>query len=142
MISETKAFQIQDLKSQGRTQVWIARELQVSRATVGRVLRGQWKPRRFRSRQVLRLLDLWDALLSLNPGGRHVGWCRACGEPLHLPCVSCLAGVIDSFGVPTPAKWLRDDCQCGGNFDGQPPQPRTETRWERKRVELRGGAVG
>jgi hypothetical protein len=55
MISETKAFQIENLKSKGRAQAWIARDLQVSRATVGRVMRGQWKPRRFRSRQVLRL---------------------------------------------------------------------------------------
>jgi hypothetical protein len=31
MISETAAFQIRDLKSQGREQVWIARVLQVSR---------------------------------------------------------------------------------------------------------------
>ncbi len=132
MISETTAFQVRNLKSQGRTQVWIARELQISRATVGRVLCGQWQPRRFRSRQVLRLLDLWDTLLSLNPGGRYLGWCRACREPVHLPCVSCLAGVIDSLGVPAPAKWFRGECQCGGNFTGVPPPPRRETVWKKR----------
>ena len=45
MISETTAKRIQELKSQGRTQVWIARELQISRSTIARVLRGDWKPR-------------------------------------------------------------------------------------------------
>ena len=26
--------------------------------------------------------------------------------------------MIDSFGVRTPAKWFRGECQCGGNFTG------------------------
>jgi DNA-binding XRE family transcriptional regulator len=127
MILENTVSQIRNFKSHGRTQAWIARELRISRATVSRVLRGKWTPRRFHARQVLRLLDLWDTLLSLNPGGRYVGWCRACREPVHLPCVSCLAGVIDSFGVRTPAKWFRGQCECGGNFTGVRPPPQTPT---------------
>ena len=128
MISEQTAFRIRDLKSQGRTQVWIARELQLSRATVGRVLRGHWKPRRFHARQVLRLLELWDTFLSVSPGGGYVGWCRACREPVHLPCVSCLAGMIDSLGVRTPARWFRGQCQCGGNFTGVRPPAQERDR--------------
>jgi hypothetical protein len=78
----------------------------------------------------LRLFALWDTLLSLNPGGRYLGWCRACREPVHPPCVSCLSGVIDSLGVRTPAKWFRGECQCGGNFTGVPPVPRRDTPWK------------
>ena len=90
MISETTAVKIQELKSQGRTQVWIARELQVSRSTIARVLHGDWKPRRFRPRQVVRLLELWDTAM-LYDRGSQVGWCRACRGPL-LPALRFLPG--------------------------------------------------
>ena len=123
MISETVAYRIRDLKSQGRTQARIARELDISRATVTRVLCGKWKPRRFGARRVLRLLELWDAVLWLNPDGHYVGWCRACRQPVRLPCVACLARVLDSFGVRTPEKWLRSPCQCDGSFIGVGPPP-------------------
>jgi hypothetical protein len=43
MISEKTVFQIQNFKSQGRTQVWIARELQISRATVRGLSQFLWQ---------------------------------------------------------------------------------------------------
>ena len=115
MISEKTAWTIRDLRSQGRRQGEIARTLQVSRSTVGRVIHGKWKPRRFPPRQVSRLLALWETAMDLMPGAL-VGQCRACGEPVHLPCVSCLARVLDLFGVRTPLKLREQDCVCGGNF--------------------------
>jgi len=132
MISETTAMRIQELKSQGRTQVWIARELQVSRSTIARVLHGDWKPRRFRPRQVVRLLELWDTAMSYDRGS-EVGRCRASREPIYLPCVSCLAGVLERFGVRTPSRWHRGECECGGNFTGVRPPPRSATVWQRPR---------
>ena len=41
MISETTAFQVRNLKSQGRTLLWIARELEISRATPAKWFRGE-----------------------------------------------------------------------------------------------------
>ncbi len=122
MISEKTAWAIRDLSSQGRRQAAIARQLDVSRTTVGRVIRGEWKPRRFRPRQVLRLLELWDTAMALMPGAL-VGRCRACGEPVHLPCVSCLARVLDMFGVRTPVKPREEECVCGGSFSQLRPSP-------------------
>jgi hypothetical protein len=34
-----------------------------------------------------------ESLSDPDPGGRYIGWCRAFGEPAHLPCATCLAGV-------------------------------------------------
>jgi hypothetical protein len=115
MISEKMAWRIRDLSSQGYTQSAIAGNLQVSRSTVRRVVHGSWKPRRFQHGQTLRLLELWDQATALL-SGNLVGQCRACGEPVHLPCVSCLAGLLDLSGVRTPAKFRAEDCVCGGNF--------------------------
>ena len=115
MISEATAWRICDLHSQGYRQTAIARQVQVSRATVVRVIHGAWKPRRFRPRQVLRLLELWDTALALMPG-TLVGECRACGEPVYLPCVSCLVKILDLFGVRTPIGPHRRECACGGSF--------------------------
>ncbi len=58
----------------------------------------------------LGLLD--DALVP----GTLVGQCRACGEPVDLPCVSCLAGLLDLVGVRVPVEFPRAPCDCGGNF--------------------------
>ena len=71
MISETVAYRTGDLKSRGRAQVWIARQLSVSRTKVGRVLHGRWKPRRFNSPRVLRS-HLWPSRLR-RAGGREAG---------------------------------------------------------------------
>ena len=43
MISEKTVFQIQNFKPQGRTQVWIARELQISQATVRGLSQFLWQ---------------------------------------------------------------------------------------------------
>ena len=115
MISEKTAGRIRDLRLLGDTQAAIARELHVSRSTVGRVLRGKWKPRPFHRRQVRRLLQLWDTAMPLCRRAMS-GECRACGEPVHLPCVACLAYVLDLAGVRVPVRALRASCICGGNF--------------------------
>ena len=84
----------------------------------------------------LKKLDLCNRLAQkkgalLIPGAsgrRRTSWFRL--QAAYLPCVSCLAGLIDSFGVRTPAKWFRGECQCGGNFTGVPPPPRREAVWK------------
>ena len=115
MISEQLACRIRDLRSQGYTQMAIAKHLGVSRHTIVRVIQGTWRPRQFRRRQLLRLLELWQGVMALTPG-TLVGQCRACGEPVYLPCVSCLAGILDLIGVRVPIELPRGLCDCGGNF--------------------------
>jgi hypothetical protein len=115
MIPESTVWKIRDLWSQGCTQTAIAAQFQVSRSTVGRVTRGTWEPHRFGPGQVLRLLELWEIAMSLRCRSL-VGRCRACREPVDLPCTPCLARILESFAVRTPVKWLEGECVCGGNF--------------------------
>jgi DNA-binding XRE family transcriptional regulator len=116
MISERTAGRIHDLGLSGScTQAAIAAELHVSRSTVGRVLRGKWKPRPFHRRQVRRLLQLWETAMPLCSSLRP-GECRACGEPVYLPCAACLAYLLDLAGVRVSVRALRASCMCGGNF--------------------------
>jgi hypothetical protein len=63
-------------------------------------------------------------------GGVLVGWCRACRESVYLPCVWCLAEVLNRFGAGTPSRWHRGECKSGGNFTGARPPPRSATVWQ------------
>ena len=124
MISEKTAHKIRDLSLQRLKQAEIAQQVQVSRTTVSRVLRGIWQPRSFRAGQVVRLLRLWRTALTLRRSVAR-GVCRACGEPVHLPCVTCMARMLDLMGARTPARFLQGPCHCGGNFPGH--------IWERRK---------
>ncbi len=48
--------------------------------------------------------------------GAPTGWCRACPEPVHLPCASCLAALLAEFGSDPPGELLQPPCECGGSF--------------------------
>jgi DNA-binding XRE family transcriptional regulator len=115
MISEQTASRIRDLRSQGYTQEVIAKHLRVSRATIVRVMQGKWRPRQFQRRQVARLLQLWQSVTDATRGSL-VGECSGCGEPVSLPCVPCLARVLDLAGVRVPVASTRMPCDCGGNY--------------------------
>ncbi len=115
MISDQTLSRIRDLWGQGQTQTAIARQLQVSRGTVRRAVRGEWGPRPMQSRQVRRLLELWEVLSAHVPGW-PLGWCQGCPEPVHLPCVSCLAALLVEFGSDPPGELLRQECECAGTF--------------------------
>jgi hypothetical protein len=117
MISEETAQKIRDLSGERVKQAAIAQRLKISRTTVSRVLRGVWQPRYFRPGQVVRLLRLWQTALSLRKAVPE-GVCRACGEPVHLPCLGCMARVLDLMGARTPDRYLQQPCDCGGNFPG------------------------
>jgi hypothetical protein len=120
MISEATAEKIRQLKAMRCTQAAIAATLEVSRATVGRVLRGRWRPRPFRQRQVRQFLQLWEKALPLCDR-LSPGYCRACKEPVYLPCVGCLARLLAQTGAKVSVRALRRTCNCGGNFRGRPP---------------------
>jgi hypothetical protein len=125
MISEETAEKIRDLSYRHVKQGEIAARLEISRTTVSRVLRGAWRPRYFRAGQVVRLLRLWETALLLRRGNPD-GVCRACGEPVYLPCVPCMARVLARMGARTPDHFLEGECDCGGNFPGHLWMPRTK----------------
>ncbi len=115
MISDQTLSRIRELWRQGQTQAAIARQVRVSRATVRRAVRGTWGPRPMPPRQVRRLLALWEVLSAQVPGA-PLGWCQSCPEPVHLPCVSCLAVLLAEFGSDPPAELLQQPCECAGTF--------------------------
>jgi hypothetical protein len=115
MISAQTLSRIRDLWQQGQTQTAIARQVQVSRGTVRRAVRGTWGPRPMQPRQVRRLLELWEIVAAAVPA-TPLGWCDGCPEPVYLPCVSCLAALLVEFGCDPPGELLHQECQCAGTF--------------------------
>ena len=136
MISEELVWKIHN-SSRRDSQAQIARRLGVSRSTVGRVLRGAWRPHRFRPREVSRLLQLWSAVLARQPRPRS-GVCGCCGSRVALPCVACLAGVLRRMGIRASAKAGGGACSCGGNFSRSGPAPRRPIRRRPTLTELLG----
>ncbi len=120
MISDETLSRIRDLWRQGQTQTAIARKLQVSRSTVRRAVGGTWGPRPMPPRQLRRLLELWE-VVSARVSAAPLGWCHGCPEPVHLPCVHCLAALLAEFGSEPPGELYRQECECGGTFARRRP---------------------
>ena len=77
-------------------------------------------------RQVQRLLELWEVLSAQVPGA-PLGWCHGCPEPVHLPCVRCLAALLAEFGSDPPGELLRQECDCARTFARRRPDLAAES---------------